>query len=325
MCFGTLSPTYGQPGCHDFLIILQTKAIQKHSINMKELKKRGLKDPEAQKHTIYNDGELAFCQGLDDLQLSLPLLLDVHAIVLVLEGKIVTDINGASYEARKNDLLICSPNDIIEKGLTSYDFKGNFILASSAYVQRILPLTESTWDFKMLFEKNPLCTLLPEEAKVFCQYYDLLCSKVQQAVPTSKRVIDTLMLAFFYDMRNLLERMIQRKPHSFTSGELLFKRFIGLLESSYPKHRSVSYYADYLNITPKYLSAVCKQIGQQCPSDIIDSYVLKDIDYLMKHSPKSIKEMACELNFPNLSFFGKYVKKHCGMSPKCYREKCINS
>ena len=41
---------------------------------------------------------------------------------------------------------------------------------------------------------------------------------------------------------------------------------------------------------------------------------------MLERSDKSIKEIANELNFPNISFFGKYVKKHTGMSPKQYRE-----
>ncbi|MFR9260817.1 MAG: helix-turn-helix domain-containing protein [Bacteroides cellulosilyticus] len=48
--------------------------------------------------------------------------------------------------------------------------------------------------------------------------------------------------------------------------------------------------------------------------------MVKDILYLLRNSQKSIKEIANELNFPNLSFFGKYVKQHLGMSPKQYRE-----
>ena len=35
----------------------------------------------------------------------------------------------------------------------------------------------------------------------------------------------------------------------------------------------------------------------------------------------SIKEIATEMNFDNLSFFGKYVKKHLGDSPNNYRKK----
>ena len=50
---------------------------------------------------------------------------------------------------------------------------------------------------------------------------------------------------------------------------------------------------------------------------------MKDIGNLMKHTQKSIKEIACELGFPNLSFFGKYVRKHSGFPPKIYREQIV--
>lgn len=131
------------------------------------------------------------------------------------------------------------------------------------------------------------------------------------------------MLALFYDMQIVLERVIQHNPRPFTSREALFKRFMDLIESAYPRPRSVSYYAERLNVTPKYFSSVCKQVGGQKATDIIDQYVVKDIVYLMSHTQKSIKEIACELDFSNLSFFGKYVKKHLGVSPKNYREQVI--
>ena len=124
-------------------------------------------------------------------------------------------------------------------------------------------------------------------------------------------------------MRNVLGRVMEHSPRPFTSREVLFKRFLDLIESVYPRPRSVAYYADRLHVTPKYFSTVCKQVGGQKAGDIIAQYVLRDIAYLMNHTRKSIKEIACELGFSNLSFFGKYVKKHFGMSPKAYREQAL--
>ena len=46
---------------------------------------------------------------------------------------------------------------------------------------------------------------------------------------------------------------------------------------------------------------------------------IEHIKYRLKHSDKSIKEIAEEFNFPNQSFFGKYVKSYLGMSPARYR------
>ena len=41
---------------------------------------------------------------------------------------------------------------------------------------------------------------------------------------------------------------------------------------------------------------------------------------LLKNPNKTIKEICNELNFGSLSFFGKYVKRLFGVSPKEYRE-----
>ena len=185
----------------------------------------------------------------------------------VLEGKASVNINGKRYEACPNDLYIGTPNNIVENGLTSLDFKSYSICVSTDYVRRILPLAENSWDVKLLFEKNPLCSLQPEEVRTFCQYYDLLCTKTQQPSPTQKKVIDALMLAFVYDMQGALNRVTQHTPRPFTASETLFKRFIELLGSSYPKPRSVAYYADRLNVTSKYLSSVCRLAGKQRASD----------------------------------------------------------
>lgn len=107
----------------------------------------------------------------------------------------------------------------------------------------------------------------------------------------------------------------------YTSGEFLLNKFIDLLETSYPKNREVSYYAEKLHVTPKFLSSICKASCGQTASRLIDKYVLKDIEYLMKQFSKTIKEIANELDFPSISFFGKYVKKHFGMSPRALREE----
>ena len=135
-----------------------------------------------------------------------------------------------------------------------------------------------------------------------------------------KELIDSLIQAFLYEFHDALERFIKLKPPTFTSGENLFKEFISLLSSSYPKERMIGFYANQLYVTPKYLSAVCKEVSGQTASELITQYMVKDILYLLRNSQKSIKEIANELNFPNLSFFGKYVKQHLGMSPKQYRE-----
>ena len=94
-----------------------------------------------------------------------------------------------------------------------------------------------------------------------------------------------------------------------------------LLSKDKGMHRSVSYFANELCYTPKHFSKVIKQACGRTPLDLINETTVEHIKYRLKRSEKSIKEIAEELNFPNQSFFGKYVKAHLGTSPANYRNR----
>lgn len=51
----------------------------------------------------------------------------------------------------------------------------------------------------------------------------------------------------------------------------------------------------------------------------INDHTIEIVKHHLRHSDKSVKEIADAMGFPNLSFFGKYVKRHTGLSPVAYR------
>ena len=55
-------------------------------------------------------------------------------------------------------------------------------------------------------------------------------------------------------------------------------------------------------------------------TDIIAKLVITDAEAKLKSTDLTIQEIAYSLNFPDISFFGKYFKRYTGMSPKQYRE-----
>ena len=99
----------------------------------------------------------------------------------------------------------------------------------------------------------------------------------------------------------------------------IFRKFLEKVSEDDGTHRSVSYYADILCYSPKHLSTVVKKISGRTPLSIINEHAMECIKYELKHSGKSIKEIADQFDFPNQSFFGKFVKNHIGMSPLQYR------
>lgn len=284
--------------------------ISKIILDLSDLKESG----------IFNNGDVAIFQNLQDMQ-SKALITGFYSIILCTAGKGSVNINGNSYEVHTNDLLIGMPNNIIENALMSVDFRCCCICLRMDYLEQILPIAEQNWQLRLLFEQNPLVHLSEENVSTFLLYFNLILSRINHSSEKYlKRVIDALLVAFMYDSRSTIDNRVDTNMHPFNSKETHFKAFIELLTNSYPKNRSVQYYADQLCITPKYLSTICKSISKKSASRIINMYVEKDIEYQLCHTQKSIKEISALLGFPSISFFGKYVKSAFGKSPKAIRE-----
>ncbi len=288
----------------------------------KEIKTSGLESISVTDAAVYCDDRIAFIDDLHGIKSVGAIKTDAIILSLCLEGESSFFIDGESHVLHANELLICRPNIVFEKSIVSDDLKFRCIVLSKEYVKEMVLMVNNSWDVVQFLQQSPVLQLQPEEVTMFNQYYDLLLSKLMGADSRHKEdIVNILLSAFLLEFHDLLEHFIKIEPPSYSSGEKLFKRFLEILISSTPKKRMVQTYAEMLHVTPKYLSAISKESCGKPASDLINDYVMADIQFLLKRSDKSIKEIAHELEFPNLSFFGKYVKKHTGLSPKQYRKK----
>lgn len=272
---------------------------------------------------VYKDDRMIIIDNsnvTDTLNTS-PIKSEWFVALLCIEGESTIYINNEMYSIHKNDILLCHPQTIFEHKITNLDFKYCGFCLSPEYVKQISLISSNSWNAILFIENNPIIALDENESSLFLQYYNLIRSKFEtESQHHLKQLIDMLLQAFIYEFHDSMEKRIKIDPPQYNSADNLFTSFLNILVNSYPKERSVSYYADKLFVTPKYLSAICKEISGETASDIITRYVKKDIECLLKQPNKTIKEIANELEFSNLSFFGKYVKRIFGVSPKEYRE-----
>ena len=272
---------------------------------------------------VYKDDRMIIIDNsnvTDTLNTS-PIKSEWFVALLCIEGESTIYINNEMYSIHKNDFLLCHPQTIFEHKITNLDFKYCGFCLSPEYVKQISLISSNSWNAILFIENNPIIALDEKESSLFLQYYNLIRSKFEtESQHHLKHLIDMLLQAFIYEFHDSMEKRIKIDPPQYNSADNLFISFLDILVNSYPKQRSVSYYAEKLFVTPKYLSAICKEISGETASYLITRYVKKDIENLLKQPNKTIKEIANELDFANLSFFGKYVKRIFGVSPKEYRE-----
>ncbi len=237
------------------------------------------------------------------------------------KGKAQYSIDTRQQVVKPGDLMFVSERHVIDNYEASPDFECLCIMLTTEYYHGFVQDVKNVSSLLLFSMNNPVVPLTSKEIQVFTNYFETIRKKMADTNHHYRSpLVKALLLAMFYDMSNVIyrvERMTNRKQ---TRAEAIFANFIHLLEQNFRTQRRVSWYADQLCITPKYLSEIVKKISLRTPNDWIDSYVILEARVLLKNTTKSIKEITDELNFPNQSFLGKYFKEHVGVSPSEYRK-----
>ncbi len=113
------------------------------------------------------------------------------------------------------------------------------------------------------------------------------------------------------------ERDTSRHTHS---RKLIYvQKFLRLVREYHRSQRAISFYAEKMYISPKYLSLVIKEATGKSAGEWIDQYVIQEAKNLLRYSGKNVQQIAYELNFSNQSSFGKYFKNLTGLSPTAFQ------
>ena len=132
-----------------------------------------------------------------------------------------------------------------------------------------------------------------------------------------EQLVTLQLKAFFLGFYDYLYRNPEEKKAETGSPRIreLFNRFMRALESRYRESRDVSYYADLLNVSAKYLGIVTRRITGHTAKSVIDHYVVLQIKQSLATEEKSIKELSWDYHFCDISFFCRYFKQHTGLTP----------
>lgn len=288
-----------------------------------------------------------FRSGLEEWQEG-PQVLTYGAISICRKGKARLNVNYKGWELYEGAVITLFPNDVVELKVDG-DFKspqtenGDCKSPETENGDCKSPQTANSFQAEIL-KYNP--SLLREASLQLEQtvYSSLREDRCRQDTPVVTNIINGMfsllkvyfdqsectcisqlvlcqLKAFFIGFHEYLQRNPQYRPDEVKSYRVreLFNRFMMLLERDYKISRDVNYYAEQMNISSKYLTNIVNQVTGHTPKTIIDQYVILQLKMHLKRTTQSIKEMAWEFHFADVSFFCRYFKKHTGLTPQQIR------
>lgn len=278
-----------------------------------------------------------FLSGLEEWQEG-PQVLTYGAILICRKGKARLNVNYKDWELYEGAVITLFPNDVVELKVDG-DFKSpqtengdcKSLQTANCFQAEILKYNPSLLREASLQLEQTVYSSLREDrcrqdtpvvTNIINGMFSLLKVYFDQSECTCiSQLVLCQLKAFFIGFHEYLQRNPQYRPDEVKSYRVreLFNRFMMLLEKDYKISRDVNYYAEKMNISSKYLTNIVNQVTGHTPKTIIDQYVILQLKLHLKRSTQSIKEMAWEFHFADVSFFCRYFKKHTGLTPQQIR------
>ncbi|MGN0309666.1 MAG: helix-turn-helix domain-containing protein [Bacteroides sp.] len=242
-------------------------------------------------------------------------------LLLCLEGEAKAEVNLWPIAMKSGVQIMVQPGNLLQIDKPETPLRLRCIVCRGSIYHELSRCIEPS--FFQFIRETPSVELPADEVDWFIRMGDML-ELVQADTQNRYRMqmaANYLQNICFYIYHKTQTHFQANDTKWVSRKEELFKQFIHLVHQYCATEREVSFYAQQLHITPRYLSTVVLTVSGETTKDIIDRHTITEIKMRLKNTQYNIQEISNSMKFADQSFFGRYFKKHTGMSPLKYRNE----
>ena len=243
----------------------------------------------------------------------------MHLLCTAGEGSFV--FNERCYHIVKNDLVVIPMPHRVSNLAAHADMQVEWFAADYKFLQNLLPSNNYSIGGSISLNQDPVIKLTAEQAcHLLADFHRLRDRMNDRHLQFYRELMGSLCLTMMYD---IFEAHAQRDATDTHSDRTAFivKQLMALLATGISRtERDVSYYAERLNVSPKYLSATVKRVTGHSVTSYIDRHTVPILKDYLNDERLSLTQIAEHMNFASLSYFSRYCNKHLGQSPSEYRQ-----
>lgn len=236
----------------------------------------------------------------------------VNDFLFVTNGYVKRQLGIVNYDVRQNELMIIPKFQISTTEFHSEDLNGFYCHFSDSFLTNNPFLLQ----WKPTDFENTKIVLPQETANRIHQLLETIINLYQQNWIQNKELIAQ------YLRTVLTEITFQNKyvPSVLDKKKGLVLKYIQLVNLNLKKGLKISNYAELLHISPNHLNKIIKNQLSKSAQEIHNEIILQEAKVLLLQTSKDISEIAFDLGFNDVSYFGKFFRKHTNQSPMEYRK-----
>lgn len=237
---------------------------------------------------------------------------------ICISGSAKIKINYQEYEITANSLFVIFPKHIFSIRECSPDLDIKIVFISLDFLYH-LPITPD-WNLFKGIDMYPCVKLDEGQLNDMLKIYSVT-QHYRLAGKLSHQIQTTLTLSIILMITSCFENLQPNPINTYSRQENLTRSFFTLLLKFYGTERSVSFYANKLCITPKYLTMVVKSVTNHSVQNWINEVVLIEAKRLIRTTELTIQQISEKLHFSTASSFVRFFRMHTGYTPLDYRKE----
>ena len=243
----------------------------------------------------------------------------MHLLCTAGEGSFV--FNEHCYHIARNDLVVI-PTPCKVKNIAAHaDMQVEWFAADYKFLQNQLPSNNYSIGGSISLNQDPIISLTDGQMQqLLCDFHRLRDRMQDRHLQFYRELMGSLCLTMMYDIFEVHAKRDASAPHTDRTAYIV-KQLMALLATGVSRtERDVSYYAERLNVSPKYLSSTVKRVTGHSVTSYIDRHTVPILKDFLDDERLSLTQIADLMNFTSLSYFSRYCTKHLGQSPSEYRQ-----
>jgi AraC-like DNA-binding protein len=243
----------------------------------------------------------------------------MHLLCLAGEGSFV--FNERCYHIVKNDLVVIPMPDRVENLAAHADLQVEWFAADYKFLQNLLPSNNYSIGGSISLNHDPVISLTDEQAAILLADFHRLRDRMDDShLLFYRELMGSLCLTMMYDIFEPHAQRDATDTHTDRTAYIV-KQLMQLLSTGISRtEREVTYYAERLNVSPKYLSDTVKRVTGHSVSSYIHRHTVPILKNYLGDERLSLTQIAELMDFSSLSHFSRYCSKHLGQSPSDYRQ-----
>jgi len=272
-------------------------------------------------HKIENPQGRFSIRALGDVMKEKDMVHDLHRhdfyfILAVDKGQGVHEIDFTKYDVKDNTIFILRPGQVHQLELKSkstgylIEFDATFYKpGDTVTVERLKKAT-----------KKNVCKTTPERfASIFAPLNTIFREFSDRQEGYTDAIKASLDVFFIEYIRQVQNAQSATQVSNYTQER--FDELTELLESRIAELKTVSEYAELLNLSPYQLNAITKTMVGKTVSDLINDQILLEAKRYLLATSSQVKDIAYHLGYEDVSYFIRFFKKHTELSPEAFRQK----